>query len=42
MICDYPEGWDGEEGGREVLQGRDICIPVVDSCRCIAETIKTV
>ena len=24
------EGWDGEEGGREVQKGGDICIPVAD------------
>ena len=26
------EGWDGEEDGREVQRGGDICIPMVDSC----------
>ena len=25
-------GWDGEENGREVQKGGDICIPVADSC----------
>ena len=26
------------EGGREVQERGDICIPMVDSCRCMAET----
>ena len=26
------EGWDGEEGGREAQEGRDICIPMGDWC----------
>ena len=26
------EGWDGEEDGREVQKGGDICIPMADSC----------
>ena len=26
------EGWDGEEDGREVQKGGDICIPMTDSC----------
>ena len=26
------EGWDGEEGGRKVQKGGDICIPMADSC----------
>ena len=25
-------GWDGVGGGREVLEGKDICIYMVDSC----------
>ena len=28
------------EGGREVQERGDICIPMVDSCRCMAETEK--
>ena len=27
-----PRGWDGEEDGREVQKGGDICIPMADSC----------
>ena len=26
------EGQDGEENGREVQEGEDICIPMTDSC----------
>ena len=26
------EEWDGENDGREVQEGWDICIPMVDSC----------
>ena len=26
------EGWDGEGDEREVQKGRDICIPMADSC----------
>ena len=31
-LCINLEGWDGEGDGREVQKGRDICIPVADSC----------
>ena len=37
MLCDNLEGWDGLGGGREVQEGRDICISIADSC-CVAET----
>ena len=30
-LCINLEGWDGEGGGREVLKGGDICIPMADS-----------
>ena len=26
------KGWDGEGDGREVQKGRDICIPMANSC----------
>ena len=26
------KGWDGEEDGRELQKGGDICIPMADSC----------
>ena len=31
-LCINQEGWDGEGDGREVQKGRDICIPMADSC----------
>ena len=32
------EGLDGEEGGREVQERGDICVPMANSCWCVAET----
>jgi len=32
-----PEGWDGEGDGRGVQDG-DTCIPMADSCQCLAKT----
>ena len=34
---DDPEGCDGEEGRREVWDGGH-CIPMADSCECVAKT----
>ena len=31
-LCDNLEGCDGVGGGREVLEGGNICIPMDDSC----------
>ena len=31
-LCINLEAWDGEGDGREVQEGGDICIPMVDSC----------
>ena len=31
-FCVNLEGWDGEGDGREVQKGRDIRIPMADSC----------
>ena len=31
-LCINLEGWDGEEDGREVQEGGDICIAMADSC----------
>ena len=31
-LCINLEGWDGVQNGREVQKGRDICIPMADSC----------
>ena len=38
MLCDTHDGWDGKGDGSGVQEGGDICIPVADSCRCVAET----
>ena len=32
MLCDYLEGWDRVEGGREIHKEGDICVPMADSC----------
>ena len=32
MLCDNLERWDGVEGGREVQEGGNVCIPMADSC----------
>ena len=32
VLCDNLEGWDGVGNGREVQEGKDICIPMADSC----------
>ena len=31
-LCKNLEGWNGEEDGREVKEGEDICTPMADSC----------
>ena len=31
-LCISLKGWDGEGDGREVQKGRDICIPMANSC----------
>ena len=31
-LCTNLVGWDGEGDGREVQEGADICISMVDSC----------
>ena len=41
VLCDDLDGWDGGGGGREVQEGGDICIHIVDSLLCTAETNKT-
>ena len=38
MLCDNLDGWHGVGGGREVQEGEYICIPMVDSGQCMAET----
>ena len=32
VLCINLEGWEAEGDGREVQKGRDICIPMTDSC----------
>ena len=32
VLCDNLEGQDWVGDGREVQEGRDICIPMADSC----------
>ena len=34
---DDPGGWDGEGHGRGVVDG-GTCVPVADSCQCLAKT----
>ena len=31
-LCIKLEGWDGVRDGREAQKGRNICIPMADSC----------
>ena len=33
--------WEGGSNGREVQMGGNICIPVADSCWCMAEMNTT-
>ena len=37
-LCDNLDGWDGMGGARDVQEAGDMCIPMVDSCWCMAET----
>ena len=39
-LCINLEGCDGEGNGREVQEGRDICILMADSCRGLTENNK--
>ena len=39
-LCNNLERWDGEEVGREVQEGEDICIPMADLCWYLAEDNK--
>ena len=40
MLCDNLGRWDGVGGGREVQEGGDICILMVDSHSYMAETTQ--
>ena len=38
MLCEHLGGWvRGEMGGREALEGRDVCTLIADACSYIAE-----
>ena len=39
VLCDNLEGWNGEGGGKEAQEGEDMCIPMADSCWCMAEIV---
>ena len=41
MLCDSLEEWDGVEDGKDVQEGRDVCIPMADLSLCMAETSTT-
>ena len=38
MLCDNLEGCSEVGDGSKVQEGGDICMPMVDSCGCTAET----
>ena len=38
VLCGNLEQWEGVRGGREIQEGMDMCIPIADSCWCMAET----
>ena len=38
VLCDNLEGWMGWEVGEEAQEGGDICVPMADSWRYMAET----
>ena len=37
-LCNNLEGWDGVGNRKEVQEGGDICVLLVDSRCCVAET----
>ena len=39
-LCNNLEGWNGKGDGREVQEGRDICIPMADSWQCWQQPTK--
>ena len=41
VFCDNLEGWNVVGGGREAQEGGNKCIPIADSCCCMAETNTT-
>ena len=40
MLCDNPEGWEGEGDGREVQEEGNMGVPMTDSCCCLTENNK--
>jgi len=38
VLCNNLEVWDEEGGRKEVQEWGDICVPMADSCWCLAET----
>ena len=40
MLFDNLEGWGGEGCGRVVQEGGSTCMPVADSCWCMAKAKK--
>ena len=38
VLCDNLGGWDGVDVAWEVQEGGNICIPMANSCGCMAET----
>ena len=39
-LCINLEKWDGEGDGKQFQKGRDICIPMADSCCGLTENNK--
>ena len=39
-LCINFKGWDGKGDGKQVQKGRDICIPMADSCWGLTENNK--
>ena len=41
VLCDNLKEWDGVGVGRETQEEGDMCIPMADSCGCMAGTNTT-
>ena len=39
-LCDNLEGWDEEGHGKGAQEGRDMGVPMADSCWCVTENDK--
>ena len=42
VLCVHLDGWDRVGGEREIKEGGNLCIPMADSCWCMAETDNTI